>query len=67
MAKPCSADLRARVVASVEAGRSCRQTARLLGVRIASFTWRSQRKRVTGIVAAKAVGSCRPLQRFRGL
>ena len=36
MARPYSLDLRDRVVASVEGGRSCRETARLFGGSVAS-------------------------------
>ena len=57
MVKPYSEDLRERVVGSVEAGRSCRQTARLFDVSVASVVRWSQRKRATGSVAAKAMGS----------
>ncbi len=57
MVKPYSEDLRERVVGSVEQGRSCRQTARLFAVSVASVVRWSQRKRATGSVAAKAMGS----------
>lgn len=56
MARPYSLDLRERVVASVEGGRSCRETARLFGVSVASVVKWSQRKRRTGSPAAKAMG-----------
>jgi transposase len=54
--RPYSLDLRERVVASVEGGRSCRETARLFGVSVASVVKWSQRKRSTGSVAAKPMG-----------
>ena len=57
MVKPYSEDLRERVVGSVESGRSCRQTARLFEVSVASVVRWSQRKRATGSVAASAMGS----------
>ncbi len=62
MARPYSIDLRERVVASVEAGRSCRKTARLFGVSVASVVKWSQRQRRTGSVApGKMGGHRRPL------
>jgi transposase len=54
--RPYSLDLRERVVASVEDGRSCRETARLFGVSVASVVKWSQRKRATGSPAAKPMG-----------
>lgn len=54
--RPYSVDLRERVVASVEGGRSCRETARLFGVSVASVVKWSQRKRRTGSVAASPMG-----------
>lgn len=54
--RPYSLDLRERVVASVEGGRSCRETARLFGVSVASVVKWSQRKRLTGSPAAKPMG-----------
>lgn len=59
MARAYSADLRERVVASVEAGRSCRTTASLFGVSVASVVKWSQRKRLTGSAAAKRIGGSR--------
>ena len=47
------------MVASVEAGRSCRATASLLGVSVASVVKWSQRKRLTGSAAAKRIGGSR--------
>lgn len=56
MARPYSLDLRDRVVASIEGGRSCRETAGLFGVSVASVVKWSQRKRRTGSAAAMAMG-----------
>ena len=56
MARPYSLDLRDRVVASIEGGRSCRETARLFGVSVASVVKWSQRKRRTGSAAAMPMG-----------
>src|SRR6185295_17159964 len=56
MARPYSLDLRDRVVASVEGGRSCRETARLFGVSVASVVKWSQRKHRTGSAAASPMG-----------
>ena len=58
-ARAYSADLRERVVASVEAGRSCRVTASLFGVSVASVVKWSQRKRLMGSAAAKRIGGSR--------
>ncbi len=54
--RPYSLDLRERVVASVEGGRSCRETARLFAVSVASVVKWSQRYRATGSAAAKPMG-----------
>lgn len=59
MARPYSNDLRERVAASVLDGRSCRETARLFGVSVASVVKWSQRRRATGSAAAKAMGGHR--------
>ena len=48
MARPYSKDLRDRVVGSVAGGRSCRATAALFGVSVASVVKWSQRYRATG-------------------
>jgi transposase len=61
MAKPYSQDLRDRVVGSVASGRSCRATAELFGVSVASVVKWSQRWRATGSAAAKKMGGWRPL------
>jgi len=57
MVKPYSEDLRFRVVARVEAGRSCREVAVTFGVSVASVVRWSQRFRATGSVAASPMGS----------
>src|ERR1044071_9230415 len=62
MARPYSQDLRDRVVGSVAAGRSCRATAALFGVSVASVVKWSQRWRATGSVAAKQMGGWRQLR-----
>jgi transposase len=59
MARPYSKDLRDRVVASVAGGRSCRVTAELFGVSVASVVKWSQRFRATGSAAAKPMGGGR--------
>ncbi|HEV2677306.1 MAG TPA: IS630 family transposase, partial [Aliidongia sp.] len=61
MACPYSSDLRERVVASVAGGRTCRKTALLFGVSVASVVKWSQRWRQTGSVRAKPMGGHRPL------
>ncbi len=59
MVRAYSEDLRKRVVASVEGGRSCRATASLFGVSVASVVRWSQRFRASGSVAASPVGGDR--------
>ena len=61
MARPYSTDLRDRVVASVGAGRSCRATASLFGVSVASVVKWCQRWRATGSAAPSRMGGWRPL------
>src|SRR5437868_4434788 len=61
MARPYSKDLRDRVVGSVAAGRSCRATAALFGVSVASVVKWCQRWRATGSTAASKMGGWRPL------
>ena len=56
MARPYSQDLRDRVVGSVASGRTCRSTAALFGVSVASVVKWSQRWRATGSAAAKPMG-----------
>ena len=56
MAKPYSDDLRERVAASVSSGRSCRETAALFGVSVASVVKWSQRQRAVGSAGARRMG-----------
>ena len=57
MVKPYSEDLRIRVVGRVEAGHPVREVAETFGVSASSVGKGSQRKRETGSVAAKPMGS----------
>ena len=50
------------MVASVASGRTCRATAALFGVSVASVVKWSQRRRATGSAAAKPMGGWRPLR-----
>jgi transposase len=59
MVRAYSTDLRERVVASVAAGRTCRETAALFGVSVASVVKWSQRQRATGSPAALPMGRAR--------
>lgn len=59
MARPYSDDLRERVAASVLSGRTCRETARLFGVSVASAVKWSQRRRASGSAGAKPMGGKR--------
>jgi transposase len=61
MARPYSQDLRERVVAPVVGGRTCRATAALFGVSVASVVKWSQRWRATGSAAAGQMGGWRQL------
>jgi transposase len=61
MTRPYSKDLRDRVVGSVAGGRSCRATAVIFGVSVASVVKWSQRWRATGSAAAKKMGGWRQL------
>jgi transposase len=61
MARPYSQDLRDRVVGSVAGGRSCRATAALFGVSVASVVKWSQRFRASGTAAAKKMGGWKQL------
>ena len=61
MARPYSKDLRDRVVGSVAGGRSCRATAALFEVSVASAVKWCQRWRATGSAAAKKMGGWRQL------
>lgn len=60
MGRAYSNDLRERVAASVIGGRSCRATAELFGVSVASAVRWSQRRRATGSAAAKLQGYRHP-------
>lgn len=60
MVRPLSEDLRKRVVRRVEAGHSCREVAETFGVSVASVVRWSQRKRESGSVAAKPMGTHHP-------
>lgn len=60
MARAYSNDLRSRVVRFVEAGHSCRETAAIFRVSVASVVKWSQRYRATGSAAAKRMGGNRP-------
>src|SRR5215472_5775947 len=62
MARPYSQDLHDRVVAAVAGGRTCRATAALFGVSVASVVKWSQRWRASGSAAAKPIGGWRPLR-----
>jgi transposase len=62
MARPYSQDLRDRVVSSVASGRTCRATAALFGVSVATVVKWSQRWRATGNAAAKQMGGWRQLR-----
>jgi transposase len=62
MARPYSQDLRDRVVNSVASGRTCRVTAALFGVSVASVVKWSQRWRATGSAAARPMGGRRQLR-----
>src|SRR3974377_1854119 len=56
MARPYSQDLRDRVVGSVASGRTCRTTAALFGVSVASVVKWSQRWRASGSAGGKPMG-----------
>lgn len=60
MVRPLSEDLRKRVVRRVEAGHSCREVAETFGVSVASVVRWSRRKRESGSVAAKPLGTRHP-------
>lgn len=59
MTRPYSNDLRERLATSVAAGRSCRETAALFGVSVATVVRCSQRWRQSGSAAAKPQGGAR--------
>ena len=60
MVRPLSEDLRKRVVRRVESGHSVRAVAETFGVSVASVVRWSQRKRQTGSVAPRPMGSRLP-------
>lgn len=60
MGRGYSNDLRERVAASVASGRSCRATAALFGVSVATAVRWAQRHRTTGSAAAKPQGYRHP-------
>jgi transposase len=60
MPRAYSNDLRERVAASMVSGRSCRETAALFGVSVASVVKWSQRLRATGTAAALPMGRKQP-------
>lgn len=59
MVKPCSNDLRERVVRSVASGATCRSAAARFGVSVSSVVKWSQRYRETGSVAPAKMGGYR--------
>ena len=61
MVRPYSLDLRERVLAAVNSGKSCREVAETFGVSVSSVVKWSQRARATGSVAAKPMGGKRPV------
>ncbi len=60
MVRPYSLDLRERVVAAVESGRTVREVALAFGVSVSSVVKWSQRFRRTGSAAALPMGGRRP-------
>ena len=60
MVRALSEDLRKRVVRRVEAGHCVREVAETFGVSAASVVRWSQRKRQTGSIAAKPMGTRHP-------
>jgi transposase len=62
MARPYSQDLLDRVVSSVAGGRTCRATAALFGLSVASVVKWSQRWCASGSAAAKQMGRWRQLR-----
>src|SRR5258708_19469234 len=59
MSRPYSDDLRSRAVASVEAGMSRHQAAKVFSVGVSSVIRWVQQKRLTGSVSAKPMGGDR--------
>jgi transposase len=62
MAKPLDIDLRARVVAAIAAGQSCRATARRFCVSESAAIKLMRRYRATGSVAPGQTGGRRPVK-----
>ena len=62
MAKPLDTDLRARIVAAVEAGMSCRAAAARFDVSESAAIKLMQRYRATGSIAPGQMGGHRPLK-----
>ena len=60
MGRAYSDDLRERIAVSVLGGRTCRATAELFGVSVASAAKWSQRRRMTGSAAARPLGRRQP-------
>jgi transposase len=61
MARAYSLDLRERVVAAVDNGRSCRSVADVFGLSISCVVKWSQRFRTTGTAAPGQIGGHRPV------
>lgn len=65
MPKPCSVDVRMRVIEELESGASCREAAEWLEVSPSSAVKWHQRWRATGNVAPKrSGGSVSPLEKY---
>lgn len=62
MAKPLDEDLRARVVAAVEAGQSCRSAAARFGISESAAIKLMRRYRATGSIAPGQMGGHRPVK-----
>jgi transposase len=62
MAKPFDNDLRARVVAAVEAGQSCRAAARRFGISESAAIKLMRRYRTTGSYAPGQMGGHKPVK-----
>ena len=59
MSRPYSDDLRARAVAAVHGGKSCRQVAAIFSVGVSSVIRWVQRRRRSGSVSPDAMGGSR--------
>lgn len=62
MAKPLDNDLRARVVAAIEAGQSCRAAAQRFGVSESAAIKLMRRYRATGSFAPGQMGGHKPIK-----